>query len=236
MSRGNGMKYLIVNADDLGASPGITRGILEAQAMGILTSASLMVDTPWSAEAAALARKRPELSVGLHADLPEDADRAGPRSAEAARDSLQRQFDRFVVLMDRLPSHLDSHHNVHRQARLSEVFLELARESGLPLRGHSPARYFSKFYGQWGGVSHPEQVGVESILRMLECEIAQGVTELSCHPGYVDAQLATGYAVEREVELETLCDPRVRAALGTHGISLASFHDLARISALRPTG
>ncbi len=229
------MKYLIVNADDLGASPGITRGILEAHMHGILTSASLMVETPWSAEATALARLRPELSVGLHADVSEGADGASSGRADRARDSLRRQYDRFVSLMGRAPSHLDSHHNVHRQTDLLECFLELSREAGLPLRGHSPARYFSKFYGQWGGESHPEQVGVDSLLRMLECEISEGITELSCHPGYVDARVPSGYAVEREVELETLRDPRVRAGLVTHGITLASFHDLGQIAALRGT-
>ncbi|PYR01516.1 MAG: hypothetical protein DMF97_07400, partial [Acidobacteria bacterium] len=35
------MKYLIVNADDFGASSGINRGILEAHQRGILTSTSL---------------------------------------------------------------------------------------------------------------------------------------------------------------------------------------------------
>ena len=65
------MRYLIVNADDLGASPGVDRGILEAHARGIVTSASLMVDTPWSAEGAARARATPALSVGLHIVLPE---------------------------------------------------------------------------------------------------------------------------------------------------------------------
>jgi len=63
------MRALIVNADDFGASPGITRGILEAHTHGILTSTSMMVDTPWSAEAAALSGAAPELSVGLHVVL-----------------------------------------------------------------------------------------------------------------------------------------------------------------------
>ncbi len=228
------MKYLIVNADDLGASPGITRGILEAQTQGILTSASLMVDTPWSAEAAALARLRPELSVGLHADLPAGAG-AAARGADLVRIALRHQYARFTTLMGRPPTHLDSHHNVHREAGLLECFLELSRDAGLPLRDHSPARYFPRFYGQWGGESHPEQVGVESLLRMMECEIQEGITELSCHPGYVDARAPSGYTDEREVELKTLCDPRVRAGLRTHGITLMSFHDLGPIAALRVT-
>ena len=229
------MRYLIVNADDLGASPGITRGILEAHTRGIVTSASLMVDTLWSAEAAALARHAPELSVGLHVDLPAGSGdaTAGATRREAAKDALRRQYARFVTLMGRPPTHLDSHHNVHREAGWLACFLELARDSGLPLRGQPPVRYFPSFYGQWGGESHPEQVGVESLLGMLEREVGEGITELGCHPGYVDARVPSVYAVEREVELRTLCDPRVRAGLRAHGITLISFHDLGRLAAIR---
>ena len=46
-------RYLIVNADDLGRSPGVNRGVIEAHAGGIVTSASLMVRWPAAAEAAA---------------------------------------------------------------------------------------------------------------------------------------------------------------------------------------
>ncbi len=38
------VKYLIVNADDFGASRGINRGIAEAHTTGIVTSTSLMVN------------------------------------------------------------------------------------------------------------------------------------------------------------------------------------------------
>ena len=40
------MRYLIVNGDDFGLSPGVSRGIIEAHRHGILTSTSLMVDRP----------------------------------------------------------------------------------------------------------------------------------------------------------------------------------------------
>jgi len=36
-------RYLIVNADDFGQSPGVNRGIIQAHEHGIVTSASLMV-------------------------------------------------------------------------------------------------------------------------------------------------------------------------------------------------
>lgn len=60
---------LVVTADDLGLSPGVTRGILEAHKRGVVRSTSLMVTFPSSPEAAALSRMEPDLEVGLHVDL-----------------------------------------------------------------------------------------------------------------------------------------------------------------------
>src|SRR5947209_19332973 len=109
------MKYLIVNGDDFGASRGINRGILDAHRHGILTSASLLVTTPWSKEAAELSRPTPDLSVGLHVDLGKEI-RLIAGSLRWMREELNRQFALFQELMDRRPTHLDSHHNVHRES------------------------------------------------------------------------------------------------------------------------
>jgi chitin disaccharide deacetylase len=224
------MKYLIVNGDDFGAGRGINRGIVEAHCRGILTSTSLMVDRPFGMEAARWSRDFPRLSVGLHVDFP-----GGVGDPEACAADLGRQFRRFEELTGRLPTHLDSHHDVHHDLRLLPHFLDLARRHGLPLRGHSPVRCLSKFYGQWGGVSHPEQVSVPSLVRMLREEAAEGYTELICHPGYADPDFPSSYSAEREEELRTLCDPAVRAALGEQQIVLIGFADLRTLGAVSPT-
>jgi predicted glycoside hydrolase/deacetylase ChbG (UPF0249 family) len=225
------MKYLIVNGDDFGASRGINLGVIEAHRHGILTSTSLLVNTPWSQEAAALSGAAPKLSVGLHLDLRNDDRAAG--SFRGFPKELREQFTRFCELMGRLPTHLDSHHNIHRDPQVLPYFLELAHEHGLPLREHSPARYFSKFYGQWGRQTHLEQVSVASLVRMLETEIPDGLTELSCHPGYRDPEFSSGYSVEREAELRTLCDPAIRQAIGRQSIQLISYHDLSKLAESR---
>src|SRR6266516_1056844 len=223
------MKYLIVNADDFGASRGINRGILEAHQRGILTSTSLLVNTAWSREAAELSRSAPEMSIGLHADLRNELKETAADPGRRLRDELEKQFSRFEELMGRPPTHLDSHHNLHRDPKALPAFLDLAGKHGLPLREHSPVRYFSKFYGQWGRETHLEQISVENLTRMLETEIEDGITELSCHPGYVEASYPTGYGVEREAELRTLCDPVIREVLAARSIQLISYHEGGKI-------
>ena len=212
-------KYLIVNADDFGASPGINRAIVDAHRRGIVTSTSLMVDAPAAREAARLARVVPRLGLGLHVDLGASARDGG---AEGLHAELTRQMGRFVELIGRAPSHIDSHRDVHRDPRRLPVFLELARRWGVPLRGDSPVRCLSRFYGQWKGESHPEQLAVESLANILAAGVGAGVTELICHPGYCDDQLSSSYLVEREVEVATLCDPRTRRVVADLGIELVN--------------
>ena len=230
------MKCVVVNGDDLGASPGVNRGIVEAHQRGPLTSASLMVNMPASREAARLARTLPALSVGLHANLTDGSGRplVDPETGRGCRAVLHQQMSVFWQLMGRPPSHLDSHHNLHRNPRLLPHFLELADRYGLPLREHSPVRYVSAFYGQWGGETHLEQISVQSLIRLLDTGIPEGVTELSCHPGYCGPELRSSYRRERETELRTLCDPTVREFLSARHVRLVNFSEavdlLARMS------
>jgi predicted glycoside hydrolase/deacetylase ChbG (UPF0249 family) len=222
------MKYCIVNGDDFGASHGINCGIIKAHRHGILTSTSLMVNMPCSEEAAILSCDWPSLSVGLHATLTNEAgelivDLAAPDNCRA---ELNAQFSCFQELIGRLPTHLDSHHNVHRYPQLLSHFLDLAQQHRIPLREYSPVRYFPDFYGQWDGETHLDQISVESLVQMLETEFGEGITELSCHVGYVDPEFQSSYSIEREAELRTLCDPMIKKTLTELGIELISYQEL----------
>jgi predicted glycoside hydrolase/deacetylase ChbG (UPF0249 family) len=216
------MKWLIVTGDDFGMSRGINRGVVQAHRDGILTSTSLLVNRPASEEAVALGRECPTLSLGLHLEL----DANDPERVPA---ELERQLARFQELVDSGPTHVDSHHDVHHDPRVLPHLLAWARRAGVPVRGHSETRHLQKFYGQWGGETHLEQIGVDGLLRLLDAEIREGVTELTCHPGYVEPGLSSSYAAEREVELRTLCDRRVREAILGREIRLIGFRDLPTI-------
>jgi chitin disaccharide deacetylase len=216
------MKYLIVNGDDFGASQGINRGILEAHRDGILTSASLFVDRPGSAEAAELAHATPSLGIGLYVDLD------GHRRSDM-REQLLRQLKRFVELLGQLPTHLDSHHNVHRSPDVRPDFIAVADEHGLLVRDFSKVRYIPEFYGQSGGRIDLQNISAASLADLLRTRLQVGLNELGCHPGYVDADLVSGYATERELEVRTFCDPFLRNTIRDAGISLVSFRDVPGI-------
>lgn len=228
-------RRMIVNADDFGSSAGVNRGIIEAHRRGIVTSASLMVRCPDAREAAALAAADPALAVGLHVDLGEwhYADGAWPAryevvdltDADAIAHEVERQLDRFVGLIGRPPTHVDSHQHVHNDPVVRPIVARLGRRLGVPVRGMSPVAYCGSFYGQDGrGFPVPDAITLEALVAIIAA-LPEGVTEVACHAGYGEG-LDTTYRDERAVELVALCDPRARAALELHRVELVSFADV----------
>jgi predicted glycoside hydrolase/deacetylase ChbG (UPF0249 family) len=237
-------RFLIVNADDFGQTPGVNRGIIAAHENGIVTSASLMTCGEGVREAVDYALAHPALGVGLHVDLGEWFYRDGawhPRyervcledGGEVARE-LASQLDAFQRLMGRAPTHLDSHQNVHLREPARRCFIEAARRWNISLRACTPGLHWrGDFYGQTvEGLPYPQAIRPESLLRILET-LPEGVTVLVCHPGE-GADLDTTYLLEREIEVATLCDPRVRAALASGGVVLRSFQEPVRARAAIP--
>lgn len=215
------MRRLIVNADDFGLTAGVSEGIVEGHVRGVVTSTSLMVDSPSAAHAARLAGEHPGLSIGLHFvdDTP-----ALDEPGHAARE-LSRQLDRFRELMGREPTHVDSHHHVHI-ARMP-LFAPLVEPLGVPLRGDGRVRYVGAFFAhpQPGVVEH-DRIREPFLMSLLgQIGADSHFTELGCHPGRVTAELRSSYRGEREIELQTLTDSGLAARIEELGLALASYHD-----------
>jgi predicted glycoside hydrolase/deacetylase ChbG (UPF0249 family) len=218
-------RTLVVNADDFGASEGVNRGIVHAHVHGIVTSTSLMVTGRAGDHAAQLAHEHPRLGIGLHWDL--EGDRVALEDGRAVRDELARQLDAFATLVGRPPTHVDSHHHVHRRDEIAPIARELAAALGVPLREEGSVRYVGGFYGQWEWqVTDLEHIGPEFLIWILRNELDEGWTEIGCHPGFVTDDFTSVYLSEREVEVETLTDPAVRAEIEALEIRLANYADL----------
>jgi predicted glycoside hydrolase/deacetylase ChbG (UPF0249 family) len=230
-------RVLIVNADDFGRSPGINAGVVKAREEGILTSAGLMVRWPAAVEAAAYARRNPPLALGLHVDLGEWHHNDGrwvtvyevvdPEDGAAVEAEVRAQLETFRRLTGADPTHVDSHQHVHRMGGpIRAVVGSVGAELGVTVRGLSQkVRYCGEFYGQ--DDEHrplPEGIMVDNLIRLIR-ELRPGITELSCHPA-IGEDSDSPYAGEREIEVEVLCDPSVRAVIADQGIELRSFADM----------
>ncbi len=232
-----GDRRLVVNADDFGLSAGVNAGILRAHTEGIVTTTSLMVRGAAAQDAVAAVAQHPRLAVGLHVDLAEWACVDGEWSTTyqlvdtddgaAVAQELERQLERFRELTGRDPSHLDSHQHAHREEPVRSILGRRAKELRVPLRHHGRVRYCGAFYGQGhDGTPLPEAITVPALGRLI-AELPEGATELCCHPA-ARVGPAMSYGPERLRELESLCDPRVREAIGNAGVRLCTFSEALR--------
>ena len=225
-----------MNADDFGQSRGVNSGIIECFERSVVTSASLMVRWPAAEEAAVYARRRRDLSVGLHVDLGEWICRSGEwtllyqvvdtADPNQVREEVSRQLEAFMKLMRRPPSHIDSHQHAHRSEPVRSILRDAARRLGVPLRDNSGVRYEGSFYGQTAdGAPLPDYISVDALKGILRA-LPPGFTELGCHPAH-DVDFETMYGKERVQELEALCNSGVREYAAQLQIQLRSFHEVS---------
>lgn len=210
------MKRLVVNADDLGYDPEIDRGILEAHASGIVTSATAMVETPFSA--AALRAAPDTLGVGLHAVL-------DPRSATGeAEAALRRQLERFRELRGAAPTHLDSHKHAHAAPALLEAVIAVALEADLPVRAiDAGMRALLRARGvptndHFLGDATLRPAWTERALLAALSALEDGLTEIMTHPGHRPSHASTSFGAEREIELAALRCPEALRLVAAPGV------------------
>lgn len=215
---------LIINADDLGHSEGINRGIEACHQNGVLTSASLMVNRAATRGGVEVARRNPALSVGLHFNVTDEAPEAVDLNDAAwIERELAHQFATFGQLMGRAPTHLDSHHHIHWNTVLTPLFQRFAAAHALPLRHYGPLGYEGGFYGQWEhGVTDLSHVSANYLAELIG-GLSPGAWEIACHPGLLSPDLDSIYNIEREAEVRALTDPEVRASVIRCGARLVSF-------------
>jgi len=238
-------RALIINADDLGYDPAVTRGILRAMREGVVSSATFMVNTPYSEEAAREARG---LSLGLHLNLARGAPvwkdfpqgfleggafseaRASTLPPEAVEAEARAQLERLAELLGRPATHVDVHKHLHRHPSVLAGLARAARALGLPVRSiDEPMRRELQLQGVATNEHFIGDAGAEAYwtLERFEAAVAalpaSGVIELMCHPGYTPEAVKSGYAAQREVELATFVHPRAREALARAGLIPTGF-------------
>lgn len=154
-------KLLILHADDLGVSHSVNVASFEALDKGAVSSASIMMPTPWVSEVAAYVRSHPNADLGLHLTLTSEWDTyrwgsveskdkvpslhdstgtfpsdVAPVATRAMPSEVERelraQIDRALVLGIR-PTHLDSHMGaLFATPALMETYVKVAHDYRLP--------------------------------------------------------------------------------------------------------
>src|SRR6516164_1415614 len=153
------MRSLIVNADDLGWTEGVNRGIADAHRNGIVTSASLLANGAAFDDAVKTAGQLPGLGVGVHLNLSDGRPAAPPREVTSLLNEVgefsggpqslllrltagrvdpgevEKEWDAQIQKVRAAgirPTHLDGHKHVQMLPGLFAVALRLAKKHGIP--------------------------------------------------------------------------------------------------------
>ncbi|MCU6797523.1 carbohydrate deacetylase [Paenibacillus sp. WQ 127069] len=239
-------KYLIINADDFGLSQSINQGIIEAYHAGTVSSTTLMCNMPGFHDAVTLAKKTPSLGVGLHFNLTYGKPLANQQKVSSlvnpkgvfSKDrskwteahiitELEVQFKRFIA-SGLYPTHLDSHHHIHIDSELVyRALKDLSIRLQIPMRLHPLIIEDRQIFRSSDYLildTYDTDDGVDRLIGYLD-HLPDGITELMCHPGYVDDDVRA-YSVwtdGRAKELHVFTNQRIVEKLSELDIQLVNF-------------
>ncbi|QJU26865.1 chitin disaccharide deacetylase [Escherichia coli] len=250
-------RLLIVNADDFGLSKGINYGIIEAVRNGVVRSTTAMMNAPAIDHAASLSAETPQLGVGLHfvlsygaalTDMPSltregrlgkwiwEVAEQGQLNLGEIEQELSSQYQRFIDVFKREPTHLDSHHSVHMIPQVYPIVARFAREKNLPLRiDRSVLReknIDSRNVKSSDGFSsdfYDENISEDFFLSLIDRAIKTNdkSLEIMCHPGFIDTPLMlSSYCYQRLEELAVLTTSSLKYEIEKRGFHLVSFRNL----------
>ena len=98
------MKRLIINSDDYGRTPEISRGIREAHMHGVVTSTTCMLNIPTTTDDIAVALKEsPALGLGVHLVLTMGRPISAPQAVPSIVDE-NGNFFKYTPLIEHLGS------------------------------------------------------------------------------------------------------------------------------------
>jgi len=247
---------LIVNADDFGLSKGVNIGIIEAFKNGIVTSATLMMNTPEIEHGLALLKENATLGMGIHLvattgrpicnNVPSLIQENGQfhgilevakhANVEDIRKEFICQIEKFLSF-GILPTHIDSHHHIHMEKQVLSVVLELAKQYDLPLRlGHKGHKDILerieykdiKTTEYFSAGFYGQDLTSEKLIDILNLAKQYDTVEIMTHPAYVDQTLLniSRYALPRCKELEILTDSKVLSYVEQHKVELINYNHI----------
>ena len=249
------MLDLIINADDMGLTPGCIEGIIQAMTEGIVTDTTLMVNTAFTQTAITKLKQQGITRVGLHLNLtfgepvlaashvPSLVDAQGRFRRKVAatvplmnpvdvKRELSAQVEKFLATGLGL-THLDSHHHAHTYPEIVDIAIELAQQLRVPLRqGNETVRQTIKQAGVATtdaiALNFYEQGATLTNLKQIIQSHPSGTLEIMCHPAKPDQLLydISSYNHWRENELAVLTSQEIKDFIKDNGVRLVGFDAL----------
>ena len=239
---------LIINADDFGLSNAVTYGIYDCIKRGVVTSTTQMMNTKATELASELIIKNPDLKVGLHTNIsygkpltncpslikdgyfikPKDLLNDDNYDEKEIYLELKAQYNKFLKLNNKKPTHLDSHLYAHQKfEKVRKQLIKLSEEENIPIREYENIFYESVCFERGFRVLPGETLkeAKEKFIRLIEMNKDKKTVEIMVHPGYVDIDMLqfSSYNHQRIMEAAVLLDKEIKKYMSDNNIELVSY-------------
>jgi len=244
-------RFLIINADDLGISPEVNRGIFIAHEKGVVTDSSLLIKGFYAQQAMEMIKKTPSFQVGLHVDLDPLLGWESPGIERLPRQKLlammnepdftgrvKKEINNQMTAFLKeglIPSHIDTHHHVHGFPQIFEHLIEAMDRHGI-----KAIRFSKKGYSLLGREDIPITAGqaqwMEDTLRkkkilhphhLIDPIVSFSLKEIPAGVSELMVHPSMGGDKWRQRDFEMLVDPRFMSMVKDEGIQLIGFAELA---------
>ena len=123
---------LIIKTDDIGFCHGANMAFKRVAEQGVVSSASVIVNTPWLDEAVEILKQHPEISVGVHLNLNSEWKeyKWGPATPYDQVPSMVDSFGKFYETRKEFFSHRPKVREVVKELRAQ---IDLAKRKGLSI-------------------------------------------------------------------------------------------------------
>lgn len=240
-------RTLIVNADDCNLTAGVVHAILDSHDYGIVTSTTFLINLPMVKNCVREIEKRKMLGVGLHLNVTLGRPVSQVKSVSSLVDDgifrrnqnprrlkcreLTQEYENQILLFrkvfSRMPTHLDTHHQLHDHPLFFRILTELARKYRLPVRRsqlmtkNPSLRTPEHFFGDLKTSHYWKPENFYKVISYLPF----GISEVMCHPGKVDRDLRSisSFTAGREKEWRLFRSPQLRKQVFKQGIQLSHY-------------
>jgi predicted glycoside hydrolase/deacetylase ChbG (UPF0249 family) len=246
-------RFLIINADDLGISPEVNRGIFIAYEKGVVTDSSLLMKGFYAQQAVEMIKKTLSFPVGIHIDLDPLLGWESPGIEQLPRRQLleimkdpdfikqvKKEIDnQLTAFLDAglIPSHIDTHHHVHGFPQIFEPLVEAMDRYGI-----KAIRFSRKGYSLLGrediSLTPAQAQWMEDTLHekkilhphhLIDPLVPFSLKEIPTGVSELMVHPSMGGDTWRQRDFEMLMDPLFLSTVKDQGIQLIGFAGLSSL-------
>ena len=230
------MKKFIITADDFGLSDSVNRGIIGAFHRGLISSASILINQPFTSQAVEFWHASSNLGLGLHVNLTRGKSLLTQKefSTEIIKDSsvsldqIKQEILTQLLTAKQLNlniDHLDFHHHLEENPVIMQALQEISKSENLPVRKGLVPNAITTDDICWD--FYQEKASAETLISFYEKLPENKTAEIVTHIGFMDnyTKEHTSYT-QREADLHQL--ELLKQQGFYQKIQLTTFRDLGK--------